>query len=204
MVFNTKDAFDTVMQYLSEQGEQVVPAISAGWQEEDITPEGIIGSRTVRYWHEEWTITVKYPITFPQVTVYQVVVLGGPYTGWYWKGSVNHYGDIAEYQSFGQLTVDTSREIAREFIVNSPTFRFDGLIDTLVLTETITLRCPYCWQFVFEFDSSHSGYGDRAGQVLLKVITHHRVVVTVDNGQVSYAVMDGRWHMIEQELIPPI
>ena len=147
---------------------------------------------------------IQYPIVLPQNTVYQVVVLGGPYTGWYWKGSVNYYGDIAEYVPFGKLTVDTSRDITRDFVINSPTFKFDGIMNTLVLTENITLRCPYCWQFVFGFDSSHSGYGDRTGQVLLEVITHHRAVVTVDNGQVSYAIMDRCWYMVEQELIPPI
>ena len=55
----TEEAFKTVMQHLTNQGNEVIPPISAGWQEEDKTPDGIHGSSTNRYWHEEWTKTIQ-------------------------------------------------------------------------------------------------------------------------------------------------
>ncbi|HUV52345.1 MAG TPA: hypothetical protein VMW64_04635, partial [Dehalococcoidia bacterium] len=45
------------------------------------------------------------------------------------------------------ITQEESQLIARDFVVKEPTFVFDGMIDTLKLVETITLRCPYCWEF---------------------------------------------------------
>ncbi|RJS74348.1 hypothetical protein CW714_01660, partial [Methanophagales archaeon] len=56
---------------------------------------------------------------------------------------------------------DKSREIAKNYLLNSPTFRFDGIEDSLKLVVTNTLKCPCCWEFVFEFQCRHSGYGNR-------------------------------------------
>ncbi|RZN33651.1 MAG: hypothetical protein EFT35_10340 [Methanophagales archaeon ANME-1-THS] len=94
------------------------------------------------------------------------------------------------------ITEAESKAIAREFVENSPTYRFDGF--DLVYNQTIVLRCPSCWVFVFEFKSRHAGYGDRTGQVLAQVITPHTAVITVINGTVTGAVLDGKWDMITQ------
>lgn len=100
------------------------------------------------------------------------------------------------------ITEEQSRKIAEEFVRKEATFAFDGMEETLVLTETLVLRCPACWEFVFEFDSGHAGYGDRTDQMLAQVITHHRAVVTVVGGDVTRAIMDERWDMIAQQLVP--
>jgi hypothetical protein len=94
------------------------------------------------------------------------------------------------------ITEAESREIARAFVENSPTYQFDGF--DLVYNQTIVLRCPSCWMFVFEFKSRHAGYGDRTGQVLAQVITPHTAVITVINGTVTGAVLDEQWDMITQ------
>ena len=99
------------------------------------------------------------------------------------------------------VSQEESRSIAREYVLASPTFRFDGMEQTLELVSEETLRCPYCWEFVFEFDCRHAGYGDRTGQVLAQVITPHTARVVVDQGNVASAVLDGKWDMIDQELI---
>ena len=57
---------------------------------------------------------------------------------------------------------------------------------------------PSTWAFVFEFVSSHAGYGDRTGRALPEAATRHRPVITVDEGQVRLALMDGRWDMLKQ------
>lgn len=98
-------------------------------------------------------------------------------------------------------------QVARDFVRNDPTFRFDGIEETLKHIETLE-RCPYCHlrniethSFVFTFDSRHPGYGDRTGQVLVTVITTHTANVTVYEDEVILAIMDGIWDMINQEMI---
>jgi inhibitor of cysteine peptidase len=97
------------------------------------------------------------------------------------------------------VSQEESQQVAEEFVRNDETFAFDGIAETLTLTETVALRSPYSWQFTFEFDSRQAGYGDRTGQVLAQVITHHQVVVTVMQGEVASAVMDEIWDMVEEQ-----
>lgn len=61
-----------------------------------------------------------------------------------------------------RVSQEESQEIARNYLLNCPTFRFDGIKDTVELAATNQAVCPYCWQFVFEFQCQHAGYGDRA------------------------------------------
>jgi hypothetical protein len=97
------------------------------------------------------------------------------------------------------LTEVESRELARTFVEQSPTYQFDGF--DLVDNQTIVLHCPYCWRFLFDFQSRHAGYGNRTGQVLAQVITPHTAEVTVINGTITSAVLDGRWNMLTQTLV---
>jgi hypothetical protein len=99
------------------------------------------------------------------------------------------------------ITQEKSEQIARDFVIKEPTFAFDGMLDTLELVETATLRCPHCWEFVYEFNCAAAGYGDRTGLILAQVITPHSARVTVQEGIVTSATMDGKWDMIEQKLI---
>ena len=96
------------------------------------------------------------------------------------------------------VTQEASQEIARQYVLSEPTFKFDGMEETLKLADTITLRCPYCWEFVFEFDCRQPGYGDRTGLMLAQVITPHTARIEVQKGAVASAVMDGKWDMMKQ------
>jgi len=99
------------------------------------------------------------------------------------------------------LTEEGSRKLAEEFVRNSPTFTFDGREDTLRLVETLYPDIENAWQFVFQLESSHAGYGDRTGQMLLPVITPHEAVVTVEKGEVISALMDGKWDIMNQKML---
>ncbi|MFC2056555.1 protease inhibitor I42 family protein [Chloroflexota bacterium] len=94
--------------------------------------------------------------------------------------------------------VDGQR-VAYDFVKNSPTFRFDGIEETLELTDTIGLSSLDSFTYIYQFYSSHAGYGDRTDQVLAQVITLHEVSVTVENGEVNFASMDDIWDMLYQE-----
>ncbi len=93
---------------------------------------------------------------------------------------------------------EESRLIAEEFVQDSATFAFDGMADSFRHTAALEISQPYAWAFVFEFDSSHAGYGDRSDQMLAQVITRHEASITVDTGLIVYASLDSKWDMIEQ------
>lgn len=97
-----------------------------------------------------------------------------------------------------ELTEESSQKLAEDFVRMSPTYLFDGIEETLSLTETLYPDMENTWQFVYSFDSRHYGYGDRTGEVLLEVITPHECVITIQNGIVTAAMMDDQWNMLTQ------
>jgi len=99
------------------------------------------------------------------------------------------------------LTEDAARQKALKFVKNSPTFVFDGIEESLELAETLYPDMENAWQFVYRFESRHAGYGDRTGEMLAQVITPHEAIVTVEQGEIRNAVMDGEWDMLEQRML---
>jgi hypothetical protein len=100
-----------------------------------------------------------------------------------------------------QVSLEESRQTALDFVTSSATYTFDGMPETLELDDTLILRCPSCWTFVFRFDSRHAGYGDRTDQMLAQVITPHEASITVIQSEITDAVMDGKWDMMFQMMI---
>ena len=100
-----------------------------------------------------------------------------------------------------RMTEEEARQMAENFVKNCPTFTFDGIEETLQMVETLYPDIENAWQFVFRFESRQAGYGDRTGQMLLPVITPHEAIVTVEQGDVTSAVLDGKWDMKEQRFI---
>jgi hypothetical protein len=101
-----------------------------------------------------------------------------------------------------QPSLNAAQKIALDFIKGGPTYAFDGVEGTLTLTNTQTLQTPNTWQFTYEFDCSHAGYGDRSGQSPAEALTHHVAVITVENGSVTSAILDGAWNELTQEAVP--
>ncbi|MDP2919237.1 MAG: DUF4382 domain-containing protein [Dehalococcoidia bacterium] len=97
-----------------------------------------------------------------------------------------------------KITVENSQKIAEDFLKNSPTFAFDGIKESFTLMTKTMVR-DNTWQFIFEFDSRQAGYGDRTGRMLAQVITHHQALVTIENGNVTEAILDGKWNEMTQE-----
>jgi len=96
-------------------------------------------------------------------------------------------------------TEDTAVEMAIHFLRNSPTFKFDGISESVQVTGVYRARTvPPTWAVNIEFKCLHSGYGDRTGMALAQVITPHQMAVTVQEGKVIDAVIDNRWDEIEQ------
>jgi len=199
------EARDVALNYLREYDAQNAPSSDVVWQEEDVTPQDWVGGVFKEFTSDEWTVKVSCPVLPPENTIYQVVA-SSIKLGWHWKGTVEFDGSVTELSAFKQMSKEESQRIADEFIKNSPTFVFDGIEDTLRLTDTLTARCPYCWVFIFEFDSRYAGYGDRTGQVLAEVITPHQAAIAVEQLEITSAMIDGRWDVINEELlaVPPV
>ena len=199
-VKNADEALAAALEYLRTNVGEDAPAADIQWGTQDITPPDLVGVGIREFGSDEWHIIVSYPVLPPENTEYEIV-MSSIKLGWHWKGSVKADGSVTELSVFQQMSKEGSQKIAEEFLRNSPTFVFDGMEDTLRLTDTLTARCPYCWAFIFEFESRHAGYGDRTGQVLAQVITPHKALITVQEFEIISAVMDDKWDMINQEML---
>jgi len=92
--------------------------------------------------------------------------------------------------------------IAQKFVVTTPTFEFDGNIntlDTLVIDKLKSFPNRYFVKFGFE--STYDGYGNRANQMVNKVITPHTIEIIVSEGEVVSAITDGVWDEINKQSI---
>jgi hypothetical protein len=103
------------------------------------------------------------------------------------------------------ITKEVVTKIALDWLRSSPTFRFDGLEESLKVVEVWqaqTFAYPSFWQVTIEFDSLHEGYGDRTGQVLAKDITHHSIRIHVTESVVTMGVIDEKWDELKQSMLP--
>ncbi len=94
---------------------------------------------------------------------------------------------------------EQGRQVAEEFVRQEATFRYDGMPETLKLTSTTSVAQG--WKYTYEFDCQHAGYGNRTGQMMAQMITHHIAQVTVQAGRVTTAIMDGTYDMMKGQLI---
>jgi hypothetical protein len=132
------------------------------------------------------------------IAIIAIIVIGG-ILGGIKAFYISSDGDKPEPLTPGEeITEEESLEIARKFMLNSPTYTYDGR--DLAHVETQALRCPSCYLFTFEFTSTHAGYGDRSKLMVAQVITPHIAVITTSQGRVTEAIMDNQWNMIKQEM----
>lgn len=71
----------------------------------------------------------------------------------------------------------------------SPTYIFDGY--DLKMLAVQAASCSSCFEFTFSFSTRQAGLGDRRGQILAQVITHHEMRIEVAASAVTRAVTDG-------------
>ena len=90
-------------------------------------------------------------------------------------------------------------ETSVHFLKNSPTYKFDGIPESINVLEASSMRPPAPeWLVVIEFECRHAGYGDRTGKVLAQVITPHTIIVIVKEGEVVKADIDDKWDELNQ------
>lgn len=96
------------------------------------------------------------------------------------------------------LTGEEAEQLAREFLLNSATFKFDGLSDTAELSIVRLPADPDELEstFTYTFQTAHYGHGDRSDLVILPVVTDHVLEITVAKGRVISAICCGTWDEI--------
>lgn len=95
---------------------------------------------------------------------------------------------------------EQSRQIAEEFVRSSPTFQFDGIDESLMQLDTEEPAGIEAWKFTYEFESAYPGFGDRSSdESLAKNVTRHEAEVTVSKNEITRAILDGEWDMVDQE-----
>ena len=199
-VINATQARDAALDYLFEKEPQNAPDADILWRDNNVTPPNWVGGSFWEYTGNGWTIDINYPVVALENTVYTVVVSSAD-TGWHWKGTVKADGSVTELTGFHRITEKESQNIAEEYVRESRTFTYDGIEESLELIETLYPDIEYSWQFLFQFQNQHAGYGDRAGQVTAQVITTHQAIITVEMGEIRSATIDGKWDMLRQGLI---
>ena len=96
---------------------------------------------------------------------------------------------------------EVDRRLAESFLRNSPTFRFDGLPQSVELIDRADGDCETCVAYTFGFESSHPGYGDRTDLPLAAAVTPHEAVISIQDGLVTAAQIDSIWDVIAQRPI---
>ena len=90
--------------------------------------------------------------------------------------------------------------VAQRFIVTSPTFAFDGDANTLDTVYVGSAESfPPQHMIKMTFDSAHGGFGNREGQMLTQVITHHKIDIIVSEETVISAVTDDVWDELNHQ-----
>ena len=92
------------------------------------------------------------------------------------------------------------KALAESWIREAPTYTYDG--SGLVLVNYVQQDSfPVRHVLTYNFTSSHAGYGDRSGKVTAMVITNHTITITVIDGNVDSAIIDGVWDEMGQFMV---
>ncbi len=96
-------------------------------------------------------------------------------------------------------TDDQYAQMAIHFIMDSPTYSFDGVEGSIKVLDSVVLESyPEQYVVTIYFKCSHAGYGDRTDMVLAQVITEHTAKITIVNQEVQSAIIDDTWDELNQ------
>jgi hypothetical protein len=106
--------------------------------------------------------------------------------------------EILEYTK--SLDESQIKALAESWIREAPTYTYDG--SGLGFVNYVQLESfPVRHVLTYNFMSSHAGYGDRSGKVTAPVMTDHTIKITIVDGNVESAVIDGKWDEMGQFMV---
>ena len=96
----------------------------------------------------------------------------------------------SQYSSNGITENDSEKiiDFTRQFIVNSPTFSYDGIPETLEIKIVSTDDSDSKFLLEGKFKTLHTGYGNRENLDLPEDITLHTIMVSVVDEKIILAV----------------
>lgn len=104
-----------------------------------------------------------------------------------------HSGDMSDIE-----------RIALDYLLSCPTFSYDGITDSIKVLEKYAMESyPVQYVIVISFNTTHAGWGNRAGTFSAEVITPHKIIITIVENNVISAVIDDKWDELTQEQIIP-
>lgn len=98
-------------------------------------------------------------------------------------------------------TIEEANNVALEWLYGCPTFKFDGVPETVKLKRIDTLRMLNAYAVYIEFVCQYPGYGDRTGHTTLGPSQRHSIKITVVEGKATGAIIDEIWNEFTQRLI---
>jgi len=99
-------------------------------------------------------------------------------------------------------TQDQAVKLGTDLILNSATFKFDGIHGSISPVKAQATGNDQSWNLAYTFQTGHPGHGNRTGQVPAQVITTHHAMVIVTDCKVVSAVCDGTWDMVTDRPLP--
>jgi hypothetical protein len=99
----------------------------------------------------------------------------------------------------GDTTFSEAENLAIEFLMDGPTFRFDGIEESIEVLDIIAMESyPVQYIIIIAFECKHAGYGDRTGQALAQVIMPHEIRIALSAGKIGSAIIDEQWDELIQ------
>ncbi len=99
--------------FLSEYGIEQ----TGQWVEQDLTPEGLVGSSAIRFVSGSVTIKMSAPVVAPENLIYTIEEASDISNGFYWEGTLSYFGEITESTVLLPGTI-LSDELARDAILD--------------------------------------------------------------------------------------
>ena len=106
IITSPQAARDAALVYLRDHHGKTVPLTTTVWTEENITPAGATNTTALRFQANNWLVSVIFPNTEPQKTIYTVLI-ANDYTNFTWEGRVDAFGQVFE-TSYSELPRETT------------------------------------------------------------------------------------------------
>jgi hypothetical protein len=128
-----------------------------------------------------------------------------PYFNDYMPANLQEINDaLTDLRSYAMsISENEAKVIAEEWIMNAPTYSFDG---SNLAFEDYHSNTEYPSQhtLTYTFTSSHGGYGNRTDQMVTQVVTNHTIEMTLYDSNVGFVIIDGVWDEREQNMLETV
>ena len=95
VIADAQAARDAGMLYIRDHYGLYVPPAGSAWIEQNITPEGVVGTSAFQFNIDHWVVNIIYPMVNPAELIFSISV-HNPTTGFTWEGQVDAFGIVIE------------------------------------------------------------------------------------------------------------